>query len=51
MSRFKRGRDFAAWLGRVPRQHSFGGKEPLGRVSKEDEPTFANCSSSGPCHV
>lgn len=28
------GRDFAAWLGLVPRQFSSGGKERLGRVSK-----------------
>jgi transposase len=34
MQNFKRGRDFAAWLGLVPRQHSSGGKERLGRVSK-----------------
>lgn len=34
MASFKRGRDFAAWLGLVPRQHSSGGKERLGRVSK-----------------
>jgi transposase len=34
MSQFKCGRDFAAWLGLVPRQHSSGGKERLGRVSK-----------------
>lgn len=34
MSAFKNGRDFAAWLGLVPRQHSSGGKERLGRVSK-----------------
>ena len=31
---FGRGRDVAAWLGRVPRQHSTGGKDRLGRVSK-----------------
>ena len=31
---FKCGRDFAAWLGLVPRQYSSGGKERLGRVSK-----------------
>ena len=31
---FRRGRDFAAWLGLVPKQHSTGGKERLGRVSK-----------------
>lgn len=34
MESFKRGRDFAAWLGLVPRQYSSGGKERLGRVSK-----------------
>lgn len=34
MESFKCGRDFAAWLGLVPRQHSSGGKERLGRVSK-----------------
>jgi len=34
MSQFKCGRDFAAWLGLVPRQHSSGGKERLGRISK-----------------
>ena len=31
---FATGRDFAAWLGLVPRQHSSGGKARLGRVSK-----------------
>ena len=31
---FKRGRDFAAWLGLTPRQQSTGGKERLGRTSK-----------------
>ncbi|WP_018860470.1 IS110 family transposase [Rhizobium sp. 42MFCr.1] len=34
MDSFKCGRDFAAWLGLVPRQFSSGGKERLGRVSK-----------------
>lgn len=34
LSVFKRGRDFAAWLGLVPRQHSSGGKQVLGRTSK-----------------
>jgi transposase len=34
MVQFKCGRDFAAWLGLVPRQHSSGGKDRLGRVSK-----------------
>jgi len=34
MAQFKCGRDFAAWLGLVPRQRSSGGKERLGRISK-----------------
>lgn len=31
---FRKGRDFAAWLGLVPRQHSTGGKDRLGRITK-----------------
>jgi len=31
---FRRGRDFAAWLGLVPKQHSSGGKDRLGKTSK-----------------
>ena len=34
MNQFRRGRDFAAWLGLVPRQHSSGGKQRLGKTSK-----------------
>lgn len=34
MEQFRRGRDFAAWLGLVPRQHSSGGKQRLGKTSK-----------------
>ena len=34
METFSKGRDFAAWVGLTPRQHSSGGKERLGRVSK-----------------
>ena len=34
MENFGCGRDFAAWLGLVPRQFSSGGKERLGRISK-----------------
>ncbi|AZG78710.1 MULTISPECIES: IS110 family transposase [Methylocystis] len=34
MTVFKRGRDFSAWLGLVPRQHSTGGKQLLGKTSK-----------------
>ena len=31
---FRLGREFAAWLGLTPRQHSSGGKERLGRITK-----------------
>ncbi|SNY92390.1 Transposase [Cohaesibacter sp. ES.047] len=31
---FDRARDFAAWVGLVPRQHSTGGRTILGRISK-----------------
>lgn len=34
-SQFKSGRQLAAWLGLVPRQNSSGGKERLGRISKQ----------------
>lgn len=34
MAQFKTGRDFAAWLGLVPKQYSSGGKERLGRMTK-----------------
>jgi len=34
MREFRRGRDFAAWLGLVPRQLSSGGRQKLGRTSK-----------------
>jgi transposase len=33
-SQFRSGRQFAAWLGLTPLQHSSGGKERLGRISK-----------------
>jgi transposase len=34
---FKSGREFAAWIGLVPRQNSSGGKERLGRISKKGD--------------
>lgn len=34
METFRSGRDFAAWLGLVPRQNSTGGKQRLGRTAK-----------------
>ncbi|MDH2134428.1 IS110 family transposase [Sphingobium yanoikuyae] len=37
---FTKGRDFAAWLGLAPLQHSTGGKQKLGRISKMGERTI-----------
>jgi transposase len=37
---FKRGRDFAAWVGLTPLQRSTGGKERLGRTSRMGERTL-----------
>jgi transposase len=37
---FHKGRDFAAWLGLAPRQHSTGGKQRLGSISKMGERTI-----------
>ena len=34
MHQFRSGRHFAAWLGLVPRQHSTGGKDRLGPITK-----------------
>ena len=34
---FKNGRQFAAWLGLVPRQYSTGGKALLGRITKRGD--------------
>ena len=34
---FRKGRDFAAWLGLVPRQHSTGGKQRLGTTTRMGE--------------
>ena len=35
---FKSGRELAAWIGLVPRQNSTGGKERMGRISKQGDP-------------
>lgn len=37
---FKRGRDFAAWLGLTPLQRSTGGKQKLGQTTKMGERTL-----------
>lgn len=47
MDQFRRGRDFAAWLGLVPRQHSTGGRQILGRVSKAGQRDIRRLLISG----
>jgi len=34
---FRSGRNFSAWIGLVPRQHSSGGKDKLGSISKQGD--------------
>jgi len=41
-----KGRDFAAWIGLVPRQHSTGGKDRLGGISNQGDRYLRACSSS-----
>jgi transposase len=36
-AQFRSGRQLSAWLGLVPRQHSSGGKDRLGRISKHGD--------------
>jgi transposase len=38
MREFKNGRQFSAWLGLVPRQHSTGGKQRLGHITGRGDP-------------
>ena len=47
MAHFKTGRNFAAWLGLVPRQHSSGGKERLGRMTKAGQADIRRLLSIG----
>lgn len=37
---FASGRDYAAWMGLVPQQHSSGGKERLGKITKKGNRTL-----------
>jgi hypothetical protein len=34
---FRSGRNFSAWIGIVPKQHSSGGKNRLGNISKQGD--------------
>ena len=48
---FARGRDMAAWLGLVPRQHSTGGRPTLGSISKRGTRTCAALHPRRPVFV
>lgn len=44
---FKNSRQFAAWLGLVPRQYSTGGKVRLGRITKRGDTYLRTCLVHG----
>ena len=45
METFSKGRDFAAWVGLTPRQHSSGGKERWGRSRRWETGISDGCST------
>jgi transposase len=44
---FRSGRDFSAWIGLVPKQHSSGGKEKLGNISKRGDRYLRSLFAAG----
>ena len=44
---FKSSRQFAAWLGLVPRQYTTGGKVKLGRITKRGDQYLRTCLVHG----
>jgi transposase len=48
---FRSGRDFAAWIGLVPRQDSTGGKQKLGPISKQGDRYLRRILVVGACSV
>ena len=44
---FRSGRDFSAWIGLVPKQHSSGGKEKLGSISNRGDRYLRGHFTSG----
>jgi transposase len=41
------GRDFSAWIGLVPKQHSSGGKDKLGSISKQGDRYLRSLFTAG----
>ena len=48
---FRSGRDFAAWIGIVPREDSTGGKQKLGPISKRGDQYLRRILVVGACSV
>jgi len=44
---FRSGRDFSAWIGLVPKQHSSGGKDKLGGISKQGDRYLRSLFTAG----
>ncbi|MEJ2375888.1 MAG: IS110 family transposase [Pseudolabrys sp.] len=44
---FRSGRDFSAWIGLVPKQHSSGGKDRLGSISKQGDRYLRSLFTTG----
>src|SRR5262252_4572520 len=44
---FRSGRDFSAWIGLVPKQHSSGGKDKLGNISKQGDRYLRSLFAAG----
>jgi transposase len=44
---FRSARDFSAWIGLVPKQHSSGGKEKLGGISKQGDRYLRSLFTAG----
>ena len=44
---FRSGRDFAAWIGLVPKQNSTGGKDKLGNISKRGDRYLRSLFTTG----
>src|SRR5262249_54682983 len=44
---FRCGRNFSAWIGVVPKQHSSGGKDKLGSISKQGDRYLRSLFTAG----
>jgi transposase len=44
---FRSGRDFSAWIGLVPKQHSSGGRDKLGNISKRGDRYLRSLFTAG----